>query len=546
MSKDDNDSNKRFIDTIPSVSLKKDDIASTQDILDVISYLEKEKKLDSYRVMVRYLSTTSTKSLDDPLKEMGLTSRKAVKEVIKGIEGLERVNTDFSRLSEKIAPFTLHSAYLSSLNNLIKPFAGISVVSKDFQNVVSKMQPGALVTKEMQNALNRLPGALVTKEMQDALSQMQPGALVTKEMQDALRQASTPLVSKELLNALRQVQPGVTVTKEMQDAINQMKDLWKSLEPVTNSWKLAIKQIQPENFEPFLPESPQAVNKKFAGAPNPDRPVSQLVKTLETTGNELVETTRTVSNLWKPEPATISKREEAFLEDLYELATQTGKPDKEAAFPMFEPSNSEQQEIAQYLSKEGLAKLKPDFSISITEKGIAFAQKIRSEEPHVQPVFLVHGRDYWMKHAVNSKLEQMNLKPIKLEKEMSGGRTIIEKLLDVTEDIPAAVVLLSPDDLGAFKTEEVRPRARQNVIFEHGFFVGKFGRSKRSQVIVLCKGDKNFEMPSDIKGVELIRFPDGGKWKEKLERDLAGCGYEVSIQSRKLANHPPSYGRLTS
>ena len=180
MSKDDNDSNKRFIDTIPSVSLKKDDIASTQDILDVISYLEKEKKLDSYRVMVRYLSTTSTKSLDDPLKEMGLTSRKAVKEVIKGIEGLERVNTDFSRLSEKIAPFTLHSAYLSSLNNLIKPFAGISVVSKDFQNVVSKMQPGALVTKEMQNALNRLPGALVTKEMQDALSQMQPGALVTK------------------------------------------------------------------------------------------------------------------------------------------------------------------------------------------------------------------------------------------------------------------------------------------------------------------------------------------------------------------------------
>ena len=513
MSKDDNDSNKRFIDTIPSVSLKKDDIASTQDILDVISYLEKEKKLDSYRVMVRYLSTTSTKSLDDPLKEMGLTSRKAVKEVIKGIEGLERVNTDFSRLSEKIAPFTLHSAYLSSLNNLIKPFAGISVVSKDFQNVVSKMQPGALVTKEMQ---------------------------------DALRQASTPLVSKELLNALRQVQPGVTVTKEMQDAINQMKDLWKSLEPVTNSWKLAIKQIQPENFEPFLPESPQAVNKKFAGAPNPDRPVSQLVKTLETTGNELVETTRTVSNLWKPEPATISKREEAFLEDLYELATQTGKPDKEAAFPMFEPSNSEQQEIAQYLSKEGLAKLKPDFSISITEKGIAFAQKIRSEEPHVQPVFLVHGRDYWMKHAVNSKLEQMNLKPIKLEKEMSGGRTIIEKLLDVTEDIPAAVVLLSPDDLGAFKTEEVRPRARQNVIFEHGFFVGKFGRSKRSQVIVLCKGDKNFEMPSDIKGVELIRFPDGGKWKEKLERDLAGCGYEVSIQSRKLANHPPSYGRLTS
>ena len=55
MSKDHNDPDKKFIDTIPSVSLKKNGIPSTQDILDVISYLEKEKKLDSYQAMVRYL-----------------------------------------------------------------------------------------------------------------------------------------------------------------------------------------------------------------------------------------------------------------------------------------------------------------------------------------------------------------------------------------------------------------------------------------------------------------------------------------------------------
>jgi hypothetical protein len=134
MPKESDDSNKRFIDRIPSVSLKKDGIPSTQDVLDVISYLEKEKRLDSYQSMVRYLITTSINSLDDPLKEIGLTSRKAVKEVIKGIEGLKRFNIDFSQLSENLAPFTLHSDYLSSLNNLIKPLAGSSLIGKQVQD----------------------------------------------------------------------------------------------------------------------------------------------------------------------------------------------------------------------------------------------------------------------------------------------------------------------------------------------------------------------------------------------------------------------------
>jgi hypothetical protein len=134
MPKEGDDSNKRFIDRIPSVSLKKDGIPSTQDVLDVISYLEKEKRLDSYQSMVRYLITTSINSLDDPLKEIGLTSRKAVKEVIKGIESLKRVNIDFSQLSENLAPFTLHSDYLSSLNNLIKPLAGSSLIGNQVQD----------------------------------------------------------------------------------------------------------------------------------------------------------------------------------------------------------------------------------------------------------------------------------------------------------------------------------------------------------------------------------------------------------------------------
>ena len=420
-----------------------------------------------------------------------------MKEVINGIEGLKRLNTDFSRLSENLAPFTLHSDYLSSLNNLIKPLAGSSLIGKEFEDLFKQMQVGTPVTLQMQEALKELP---------------------------------TAGISKEVLDALKQMQVGTPVTLQMQEALKQTQDLWKSFQPVTSTWKKAIEQLQPIKFETFLPESQEVVSRKLRVAP--DLPVSQLVKTLETTENELAETTRTVSNLWRPEPATISRREQAFLEDLYALAApKTGKPDTEASFPMFEPSNSEQREIAQYLSKKGLAKLKRDCSVSITEMGARFVEKLRSGEPLVQPVFLVHGRDYWMKNAVTRALERMNIKPIKLDKVNSQGRTIIEKLLDTTGDIPAAIILLSPDDRGALKNETVRPRSRQNVIFEHGFFVGKFGKPKRGNVIILCKEDTTLEIPSDIKGVEFIRYTNNSKWPEELASELSGCGYAIPTQN---------------
>jgi predicted nucleotide-binding protein len=495
MPRDHNDPNRNFIDTIP-VSLKKDGIPSTQDILDVISYLEKEKKLDSYQAMVRYLSTTSINSLDDHLKEIGLTSHKAVKEVINGIEGLKRVNTDFSRLSENLAPFTLHSDYLSSLNKLIKPLAGSSFIGKEFEDLFKQMQVGTPVTLQMQEALKGLP--------------------ITG-------------ISKEVLDALKPMQVGMPVTLQMQEALKQTQDLWKSFQPVTSTWKQAIEQLQPIKFETFLPESQEVVSRKLTVAP--DLPVSRLVKTLEATENELAETTRTVSNLWKPEPVTVGTREQAFLEDLYARAAQkSGKPDKEATFQIFEPSNSEQRKIAEYLSKKGLAKLKRDCSTSITEMGARFVEKVRSEQPFMEPVFLVHGRDPWMKNAVTRVLEKMNLKPIKLDKVNSEGRTIIEKLLDTTDDIRAVIVLLSPDDRGALKDEieaAIRPRARQNVIYELGFVTGKFGRKDRRCVIIICKRGKTLEIPSDIAGVELIHYTNNRKWPEELASELRGCGYAV-------------------
>ena len=83
------------------------------------------------------------------------------------------------------------------------------------------------------------------------------------------------------------------------------------------------------------------------------------------------------------------------------------------------------------------------------------------------------------------------------------------------------MVLLTPDDEGGLKhSDAMRLRARQNVIFELGFFIGRLGRNR---VCALTKGD--VEIPSDYSGVVYIQM-DGG-WKLDLVRELKGAGYDV-------------------
>ena len=89
------------------------------------------------------------------------------------------------------------------------------------------------------------------------------------------------------------------------------------------------------------------------------------------------------------------------------------------------------------------------------------------------------------------------------------------------------MVLLSPDDLAYPKDqspEVANLRARQNVIFELGFFIGKLDRK---HVLVLHKEDENFEIPSDYSGVLYIPFNNLGQWKFDIVKELKACGYTV-------------------
>ena len=112
-------------------------------------------------------------------------------------------------------------------------------------------------------------------------------------------------------------------------------------------------------------------------------------------------------------------------------------------------------------------------------------------------VFVAHGQDEGAKEAVARFLQRVGLEPVVLSELPAKGQTIIEKFKS-NSDVQFAVALLTPDDAGSCSGEtEPKPRARQNVIFELGFFIGSLGRDK---VCALTKGEP--EIPSNYAGVE--------------------------------------------
>ena len=141
-------------------------------------------------------------------------------------------------------------------------------------------------------------------------------------------------------------------------------------------------------------------------------------------------------------------------------------------------------------------------------------------------IFVVHGRNDELKETVARFLAQLDLKPISLHEQPSAGRTVIEKF-EAHSDARFAVVLLTPDDLGRLATDatgELQPRARQNVIFEWGFFVAKLGR--RNVCALYAEG---VELPSDLNGVVYVELDRKGAWKMLLARELKAGGIDVDL-----------------
>jgi len=102
---------------------------------------------------------------------------------------------------------------------------------------------------------------------------------------------------------------------------------------------------------------------------------------------------------------------------------------------------------------------------------------------------------------------------------------IIEKLEEFAATAAFAVVLLTADDCGGSgQTAERRPRARQNVVFELGYFIGALGRSRVAVVY-----EDGVELPSDMNGILYTVLDPAGAWKLGLGRELRAAGFAVDL-----------------
>ena len=140
-------------------------------------------------------------------------------------------------------------------------------------------------------------------------------------------------------------------------------------------------------------------------------------------------------------------------------------------------------------------------------------------------VFIVHGHDDLAKVETARFIEQIGFEPIVLHEQVSSGDTIIEKI-EKYSNVGFGVVLYTPCDVGAkAETElQLKCRARQNVVFEHGFLNGKLGRQN---VCALVKGE--IETPNDISGVVYVSMDNYGAWKLTLAKEMRDSGYDVDM-----------------
>lgn len=160
-----------------------------------------------------------------------------------------------------------------------------------------------------------------------------------------------------------------------------------------------------------------------------------------------------------------------------------------------------------------------EISAELAEQQVAEELELARTE-----IFIVHGRDNERKETVARFVRNLtDIEPIILHEQVSGGKTVIEKLERYAATTGFAVIIATGDDLGRLAGDDAeRPRARQNVIFELGYFIGLLGRAK---VVLLY--DAAVERPSDTEGIVHIEIDARGAWKIELAREIEATGFTI-------------------
>ncbi|AWW33104.1 nucleotide-binding protein [Echinicola strongylocentroti] len=141
-------------------------------------------------------------------------------------------------------------------------------------------------------------------------------------------------------------------------------------------------------------------------------------------------------------------------------------------------------------------------------------------------IFIVHGHEEGIKQSVARFLEKFDLNPVIINELPSESNTIIEQI-EKYGDVDYAIVLMTGDDEGRRKgTDTLQERARQNVILELGYFLGKLGRKHVSVIY-----EKGVEIPSDFSGIIYIPYDYNEAWKVRLVKELKANGFEIDMNN---------------
>ncbi len=151
------------------------------------------------------------------------------------------------------------------------------------------------------------------------------------------------------------------------------------------------------------------------------------------------------------------------------------------------------------------------------------------QKPEVlKNIFIVHGRNHSIKEEVARFIDKLKLKPIILHEQPNKGRTVIEKFIDYS-NVGFAIILLTGDDKGGLAEDGIdnyKLRARQNVIFELGYFIGKLGRDKVCALYI-----PGVEIPSDYSGIIFIQVDNSGTWKLQLAKEIKSSGIKIDLNN---------------
>jgi predicted nucleotide-binding protein len=162
--------------------------------------------------------------------------------------------------------------------------------------------------------------------------------------------------------------------------------------------------------------------------------------------------------------------------------------------------------------------------LSLIPTTIEIKNENKIEQKPTNKIFIVHGHDELIKQTVARTLSQLKLDPIILHEQPEEGKIIIEKFEKNSSNVNFAIILLTADDEGKSQKEiDYKSRARQNVVFEMGYFIGKLGREK---VFLLL--EDGVDKPGDLDGIVYVPIDTANGWKLKLVRELKVAGYNVS------------------